>query len=367
MKQKIIATLMTLLLVIGMTPVFAVEVGTGVGIGIETEDFAPEVYFDSSVAGGRVLTDDGVDDGRNTFDGALPQRTNNYAFEGESVTWRVLVHDRNGIETLMGNPVATVGTVQGEGNDQEALCAVATADVDNADGADITEFNVRDGPELLDEFEDTTMRIYTCELTVEGADSMDGEYWVTVEASDSSGLMGTAQENEFWWFNPVVALDINGALEFGTVRPGATSYSSTLTVGNDATPGSGVMLEMFVSGTDFTDPLSSGAKCPVTNELGLDNFGYLATNGAYSSSVENVGSDATLDAEGYSDIREGTRITESRELIGGDDFLGDGSLREDGNVLAPGAEVSVTLKLDLPNPCNGNFVSGSIWFWALAV
>ena len=357
MKQKIIAAMMTLLLVIGLTPVFAVDVGTGVGIDMDTEDFAPRVYIDSDT---RVVTDDTVPNSREAAAGALATiRTNNYAFEGETIAWTVLVHDRNGIETLTSNPVVTVGPTQGEGNDVEALCDVGVQLEDGVSA--LTDFGVRDGPEDL-LFDANTMRIYACTLTVESPASMEGEFWTTVEATDSSGLMGTATQNEFWFLNPVIGLDLDGALDFGTVRPGATSYSSTMTVGNDASPGSGVLLEMFISGTDFSDPVSSAAKCPTTNQLDLGAFSYLATNGAHSSETVNG-----VDAEGYDAIPEGTRITESQELIGGDAYLGDGDLREAGNVLAPGAEASVTLRLTLPNPCNGDFTDGSIFFWGLAV
>lgn len=359
---------MTLLLVIGMTPVFAVSVGTGVGIDIETEDFAPAVYFDSDE---RLVLDDNTPTGRNAPGTDLAgDRVNNYAFEGEKVTWSVLVHDRNGIETLMGNPSVTVGPTQGTGNDEEALCDVGAQ---LADGDALTEFNVRDGPDAL-VFDADTMRVYDCTLTVESPDSMDGEFWITAEATDSSGLSGAANENEFWWFNPVIALDINGALDFGTVRPGATSYSTTLTVGNDASPGSGVLLDMFISGSDFTDPASSGAKCPTTNELNLngpdgfvgtadDAFRYLATNGAHSSALSN----GAADAQGYSPIPNGARITEADQVMTGDDYLASAIDLASGNVLAPGAELSVTLRLALPNPCNGDFTDGSIWFWAEAV
>ena len=355
MKQKIIAAMMTLLLVIGLTPVFAVDVGTGVGIDIETEDFAPTVYIDSDT---RLLVDDNTPTGRNAPGVDLAGvRVNNYAFEGEKVSWTVLVHDRNGIETLTSNPAVTVGPTQGEGNDVEALCDVG---VQLAGGAALTEFGVRDGPDALT-FNLDTMRIYACILTVESPASMDGEFWVTAEATDSSGLMGTSSQNEFWWFNPVIALDIDGALDFGTVRPGATSYSSTLTVGNGASPGSGVLLDMFISGTDFTDPVSSAAKCPTTNELDLGNFGYLATNGAHSSFT------GAADAEGYRPIPNGVRITEADQVMTGDDYLASAIDLASGNVLSPGAEMSVTLRLGLPNPCNGDFTDGSIFFWGEAV
>ena len=123
---------------------------------------------------------------------------------------------------------------------------------------------------------------------------------------------------------------------------------------------------MFISGTDFHDPVSSAAKCPTTNELALTNFRYLATNGGYNSATANTATSG-VDTEGYSPIPRGTRITESQEVIGGEGYSTGASLRDLGNVLAPGAEQSVTLKLNLPNSCVGDFTDGQIYFWGLAV
>src|SRR3989338_1108343 len=98
--------------------------------------------------------------------------------------------------------------------------------------------------------------------------------------------MGTMDENEYWFLNPVIALSVDGDLAFEDVRPGTDSYSDTILVGNDADDGSGVMLDMFISGTDFYDSSSSGAACPTTNQLALDNFRYFVTNGAYSTATD---------------------------------------------------------------------------------
>jgi len=38
-----------------------------------------------------------------------------------------------------------------------------------------------------------------------------------------------------------------------------------------------------------------------------------------------------------------------------------------GNVLSPGSEMAITFRLDLPEPCNGDFDAGAIYFWAEAV
>jgi len=38
-----------------------------------------------------------------------------------------------------------------------------------------------------------------------------------------------------------------------------------------------------------------------------------------------------------------------------------------GNVLSPGAEIAITFKLGLPEPCVGDFSDGAIHFWGEAV
>jgi len=38
-----------------------------------------------------------------------------------------------------------------------------------------------------------------------------------------------------------------------------------------------------------------------------------------------------------------------------------------GNILAPGAEMSVIFRLNLPEPCNGDFDTGQIYFWGEAI
>jgi len=178
MKRQIIATLMTLLIVIGLTPVFAVDVGIGIGIDMDTEDFVPLIWMDPDT---RVVLDDGVEPGRTSLDGErLVERQNNYAFEGEQLVWDVLVMDKNGIEKIR-DVFVTVGPVQGTGNDIEANCDISAR-------TDVVPFNARILEEEIDVFDANTMRIYTCILTVESPLSMQGEFWVTAEVEDLDGL-----------------------------------------------------------------------------------------------------------------------------------------------------------------------------------
>ncbi len=143
--------------------------------------------------------------------------------------------------------------------------------------------NARILEEKLTKFNPNTMAYYECVLTVETFESMQGDSEVLIEAIDLDDVVGTMDEVEYWWFNPVIQLSIDGEVEFDEVRPGTSSYSRRVIIGNDAEYGSGVLLDMFISGTDFYDSSSSGAKCPTTNKLDLSNFAYYATNGAYST------------------------------------------------------------------------------------
>ena len=263
---------MALLVLSVMPMVLAVSVGSGIGVDITTEDFAPIVWMCDD----RIVMDDATEPGRYSDDGQeMLERVNNYAFEGEQIQWNVLVMDKNKIDQNI-DVYGTLGTDQGEGNDIEVNCQRVSGTFTTTSMADC---NARIQEENLS-WNANTMAFFDCTFTVETPTSMYGEYWITVEAQDGDGLMGTMDENEYWFLNPEIALSIDGVLTFDDVRPGTSSYSDTLLVGNDADDGSGVMLDMFISGTDFYDSSSSGARCPDTNQLSLGAFRYYVTNGA---------------------------------------------------------------------------------------
>jgi hypothetical protein len=122
---------------------------------------------------------------------------------------------------------------------------------------------------------------------------------------------------------------------------------------------------MFISGTDFYDSSSSGAACPTTNQLALTNFDYFATSGAYSSA-----DDARADAENYVPIGYATGFNNPTPFYGAFEIIQTSAVPadySDGNLLTPGAELAITFRLDLPEPCNGDFDSGNINFWGEAI
>jgi hypothetical protein len=107
--------------------------------------------------------------------------------------------------------------------------------------------------------------------------------------------------------------------------------------------------------------------CPTSNVLLLDNFRYYASQGAY-----NTCDNPTADAECYAAINHymdgaGAPVFNNfKEIIDGPiDFAG---YYEAGNVLSPGADMSLNFKLKLPEPCNGGpFTQGRFIFYGEAI
>ncbi|MFH1510529.1 MAG: hypothetical protein ABIF10_02465 [Candidatus Woesearchaeota archaeon] len=335
---------------------FGSGAGSSVGIMMATEDFQPMVWLCDH----RIVLDDYIEPGRRSAGGTrLVERIENYAFEGEQIAWKVLVMDKNGIGNV-GEVYIGISPVGSNAFDKEAECSLDTIVMGKID----LSCNARIHEEQQKYFDPDTMAYYTCIFTVEppGISSMYGEYYISVIAEDLSGLV--CQMAEYWFFNPQIALAIDGVIDFGIARPGTISYSSTVLVGNEADYGSGVLLDMFIAGTDFYDPASSAARCPYTNQLSLDRVRYFAANGAYSTQSMGCGL-PVVDLEGYSLIPHGNKLSRAKEIIGCD-MYNSGSYNP-GNILAPGAEIALTFRLSLPIPCTGSFSDGSIYFWGEAV
>src|SRR3989344_8266455 len=393
--------LLGILVALSLLPVaFAVDFGTGIDLTITPEDFDPLIWLCDS----RVVTDDAIESGRETDVGDdLDERIENYAFEGEQIAWTVLVMDKNKIEEVEDVVVLVDGL-------PEVECARTTGPSTIPESC-----NARLDEEQFITLTPDTMDYYDCLVTVEGPyDEENGGPWYPIDGDGSevsievTSTDGSAEidEKEYWYFNPVIALSVDGTASFDDVRPGSVAYSTPVLVGNDADGGSGVLLDMFISGTDFYDPASSGAKCPTTNHLKLsqdlrskaslgadvssgatyseqcdidswintaagigednhDHLCYYATNGAYSSADAG-----NADAEGYRPIVYSDVFTRDfyndAEIISNDALVISGIAYDAGNVLTPGAEIAIEFKLGLPEPCVGDFSDGDIFFWGEA-
>ena len=355
-----------------LSSVFAVGVGTGVGVVIEPEQFAPRVFMNPI---SRVVLDDYTEPGAVTGgEETMLERVENYAFEGEQIVWDVLVWDKNGKEKIEDVYVRLSETI----NSADYIEANCREDLESGSLREL-EGMIYEGEEEI-EWNGDTMRWYNCILTVETPASMHGEFFAAAVATDLNGLWDEFAENELWFLNPVVALGLSGSLNFGVVRPGATVLSDTLVLTNNAEAGSGVMLDMFIAGTDFYDPSHSGAMCPTSNVLrlrtgagqGETGFRYQATNGAYGTCSHPGGNGAAgADAQCYVQI--------PYYVDGAGDFAGNNNMNRiiaqpaggpyfPGNILSPGADMVLNFKLALPEPCNGGpFTDGEIRFFGEAV
>jgi len=351
MKKILLSLLVISALMLSVMPgVFATSVSSGLGVTITTEEFKPLVWQCDN----RVVYDDGTEPGRISPDGdPLVERMNNYAFEGEQIQMKVLVMDKNGIDKVTD----VYFTVEGE---MEANCKRIAWDPSRT----LKSCNARILEEKVTEFDSDLMAYYLCTLTVETPESMYGPADITVEAIDFDEEVGIMDEVEHWFLNPEIKLKVEGDLVFDDVRPGTSSYSEMVLVGNKADPDSGVMLDMFISGTDFYDSESSGAKCGTSNQLELKNFNYYATSGAYSTH-----NDARKDSEGYVPIQYGIGFNDPKSFYNMNEIIQANKIGPYwvSNLLAPGSEMSLIFRLNLPEPCNGDFDTGSIYFWGEAV
>ena len=366
----------TFVLALMISSVMAIGYETGVGVVVEPEQFAPRVFLDPD---SRILYDDYNEPGAVSPGGdELIERVENYAFEGEQIIWDVLVWDKNGKEKIedvyvrLNRSFDTPDDIEANCDEQSWTDLRGLAGL-LFEGEEVVTWNV------------DTMRWYTCTLTVEPpqgmatpSDPLDdmwhGEYFVAAVACDLNGQCDEFAENELWFFNPVVSLGLSGTLNFGVVRPGATVISDPLVLTNAAEAGSGVLLDMFIAGTDFYDPAHSGAMCPDSNVLRLNAFRYHAVSGAYDTCLHpgpgNVLDPGVADAQCYVGI---PYYVDGAGDPGNNNFQRiiaqpAGGPYFPGNILSPGADMVLNFKLALPEPCNGGpFTSGEFKFFGEAV
>jgi len=283
------------------------------------------------------------------------------------------VEVREGAEWLAMEQNANGGWSFSTGNEYPEIDGEATGGVFGIHAAVMrglaATIEIPDGREFPLMFNPDTMSWYTCILTIETQESMYGPKWIGVMVEDLDLNTDTFDELEYWFLNPDISIDVEGIIDFGEVRPGTLSYSMPVVVTNNAEYDSGILLDMFISGTDFTDPANSGAKCPDSNRLDLENFAYYATNGAYHTLTGDPRENGIGGIEGYYMIpyEDGNEITRE-EIIEGDGTINlGGKIYQAGNVLSPGADMTLIFRMNLPLPCNGDFSDGSIYIWAEAI
>jgi len=256
-------------------------------------------------------------------------------------------------------------------------------------GSCFADCNARIDEEKITEFDSDTMKWYRCSITALDSESMEGPYWLTVQADDGNDI-GVYDEMTPLFINPYIQLNVDGELDFSDVRPGTSSYSQ-IVLENDAE--GGVALDMFITGKDWPAADYDLGRCmgldgegvetgDLENYLSLGAFRYYAENGAHSTR-DDAGTDTgyssvkrdNTDSEGYININkqinagfEEAMFDDAEILQAGGPVVSNKGYRA--NILYPRSVMALTFRLDLPEPCYGNFESatdGSIFIWAEAI
>ncbi len=323
--------------------------------------------------GNTTYYDDSTEPGRISQDGqSLVERKYNSLFEGEKIVWKVLVVDKNGGDRIQ-DVYVTLGWEPGINNDIEVNCIKSGTNNNwwwnrfiKNNNNNFNSCNLGDYKNEIKEFDNNTMTFYDCIFTTETPESMYGQNWVTVEAKDLDGSISIMYESEKWFFNPIISISINDTINFERLRPGKTGYSNHISVTNAADRGSGVIMDMFISGTNFSSD-SELAYCPTKQILGLDRVKYYARNGEYDT-LNLTGSDS----EGYRPILYGIGFNNPNPFYNNYEMIPKNNdpqlpIYYLANELEPDDEINLKFKIDVPNQCKGDFEYGNIYFWGEAI
>jgi len=364
-----------------MPGVFAWGTGGTVGGNVDIEN---EMYLFKCT--NHVMTDDDIQPWRVSGDGIfLEERVGNYLFDGEKYTVDVLVYDKNKVDDVLVDLLLEVD------DDYEVNCHPITL------ATDIVPCNVRVDQETLDnaDIDSEIMASFRC--TIEATSEMTGEGWLSVMAENQhTGTTAIYDEIVPLFLNPMVALSISDALDFGDeILPGRAYYSNTV-ITNEGD--GGVPLDLFITGSDWESTGTTVSECQdldytgdeiagqLVNHIPLGAFTYFAQKGAYSSWDELVTGlvdiapfyDATvireIDAEGYMNIHkllnsgfEEAMFDEAEILQAGGPVVG--ALGYKANVIYPDETgMGMTFKLEMPVPCYGNYDgSDAVQIWGEAI
>ncbi|MCX6750833.1 MAG: hypothetical protein NTZ83_05225 [Candidatus Pacearchaeota archaeon] len=100
----------------------------------------------------------------------------------------------------------------------------------------------------------------------------------------------------------------------------------------------------------------------------MNRVSYYATNGDYST-LEDMEIGRTCDSEGYCGINYGIGFNNPHRFYDRNEIIQAQKVGPyyTANLLSPGADMSIVFRVNVPEPCNGNFDSGQIYFWGEAV
>ncbi|MBD3155823.1 MAG: hypothetical protein GF368_04155 [Candidatus Aenigmarchaeota archaeon] len=311
-------------------------------------------------------------------------RTGQYAFTGEQLYYTVLVRDMNGADDIIGAEFAIQEDgMNGEGWSGQALCNEI---LDPETYCDTCFTNWCDKLTNL-QFNADTDKVFDCILTVEAGWLGDGkakvraydinmnegetpfETWtvnpelsVTVVSSDGEGLTFSGpQEGKAYLVDEDCVrdqLDLDpltrdcafyayGGQQLTGEECEVSFTKNKLLIKNNAQK---VNMWAFIAGSNFydNDP-NHVAMCPNTNQLDINQFEYRAMSGSWDSGwrvMPEYNQNIVCSGPSIWDTcRGGCRIPTGMPPL---------------DILTPGNQIEVQLKVVWPKTCIGTFDNGSI-------
>jgi hypothetical protein len=361
----VLSGIVAVFLAMSITQVYADKEPVGAGPGDDLQVYFLKKSFDfcdqynDYIPGGAVP--DGLDvQASGCVDRLLENsgqdRRDNYAFTGEQIAELVVARDLDGAIAI------TQAILQVDGNDV-AYCNEVNYDDLIAygwKGHDVTGILSEYPPQKSESthagFDPHYDKIFECLLTV--TDDMDGSSVITVEVTDTVNGLTASTDDQTWFFNPEVSLDISlssgTAVEFEDGYAGDTVYSTNkLLLENPAGEG-GVDIAIWLGGTDLTAP-EMAAKCPDSNILDVDiymDFKCNLDNGLYIEQTwQDVKNKNLKDSCGA--VSDGSDSVET--CLGLNPLFANHE-----NVLVNGHEADCSFKLKYPVPCIGEFTDGNL-------
>ncbi|MEK6879329.1 MAG: hypothetical protein AABY22_06960 [Nanoarchaeota archaeon] len=357
----------------------SVSVGTGVNSELEIEETIspPEIILCGNISMFDDYTEPWRNAGRNGNE-PLVERINHNAFEGEQFIFTALITDEDGINNVK-DVYVTVGDSPIQGNELEVNCNTDELSIINETIIDPSCNLDEDSDfEINDSLDSETQDYYLCVFTVETPESLYGLKYIGAEATDYNNLVDYIQIDQTpWYLNPIIALSVEGDIDFDNAKAGRDSYSPKITITNMADEGSGVIMDMFLSGTDFYNITEITDSCP-TN-LKLENFRYFAENlmNGYTSRddllIDTINENTILrdkDNEDYISIDYGIGFNnpepfyENTEVIQAEPNIFNTGYGYNANILYPGEKMEVKFKFRTPSECrNSGRYNGLFYFW----
>ena len=314
---------------------------------------------------------------------SIPYRQN-YAFTGETVSFYIAVYDEDGAddidEVLVLVDDEPVGSCTP--NVWQPGCLIDDLWINN-------HYNIPYDPDdeeydsSAPDATDHLFAFYRCQFIVQSGWTAESELSIFARDGELDVCLYPNEVTTIWDdfmnFNPSLELDVlGGPVDFGTIEPGSRSISNSVYLRNNASDGSGVVMDMYIAADDyFTDPTNPEAICPTGNGIRYDQFRYYATKGSVNSGPNDNAFRAlatnTAEFEECNDIQDG----EWDEFVQLPSYSGD--IRDmchiinwdpDGNPATPnelslltqGSEMSITFKLIVPDICEGHFTDGQFRF-----